>query len=134
MNVPEAVRAASKYVEAGIKYSVNLGQGNGPIDHFHSLYSLPYPRGNFIEYLLNREDVKVAWKEYTEHDFVQKLAAGTLDLEHFKRYLIQDYLFLVSTETSLRLQCLIPPQIQFSRANALAAYKASNFSDIKRVS
>jgi hydroxymethylpyrimidine/phosphomethylpyrimidine kinase len=44
------------------------------------------------------------------------MADGTLPVEKFKYYLIQDYLFL----------------IQFSRANALAAYKANNMSDINR--
>jgi hypothetical protein len=37
-----AVRAAVRYVEAGIKTSVDMGRGNGPINHFHSLYSLPF--------------------------------------------------------------------------------------------
>jgi hydroxymethylpyrimidine/phosphomethylpyrimidine kinase / thiaminase len=37
-----SVRAAIKYVEAGIKYSVDMGQGSGPINHFHSLYNMPF--------------------------------------------------------------------------------------------
>ena len=35
------------------------------------------------------------WKEFTEHDFVEGLGDGTLPLERFKEYLIQDYLYLV---------------------------------------
>ena len=57
-----------------------------------------------------------AWRAYTWHLFVQGLADGTLPITAFKRYLIQDYLFLV----------------QFARAFALAAYKAESpaaFSD-----
>jgi hydroxymethylpyrimidine kinase/phosphomethylpyrimidine kinase len=42
MDVPRAVRAAARYVEAGIKTSFDLGQGSGPINHFHSTYSLPF--------------------------------------------------------------------------------------------
>lgn len=42
MGVPKAVRAAAQYIEAGIKTSFNLGQGSGPINHFHSTYSLPF--------------------------------------------------------------------------------------------
>ncbi|KAK5287155.1 trifunctional hydroxymethylpyrimidine kinase/phosphomethylpyrimidine kinase/thiaminase [Cryomyces antarcticus] len=55
----------------------------------------------FIEYLLEREDVKEAWLEHTEHAFVAGLADGTLPLETFKYYLIQDYLYLVSHNTKL---------------------------------
>lgn len=56
--------------------------------------------GHFIEYVLAREDVRDVWKEHVEHDFVTKLANGTLPVEAFKQYLIQDYLFLVSTANS----------------------------------
>ena len=51
--------------------------------------------GRFIEYLLERADVKPAWKAHTEHAFLAKLANATLPLENFKNYLIQDYLYLV---------------------------------------
>jgi thiaminase/transcriptional activator TenA len=53
-----------------------------------------------------------AWHAYTWHPFVQGLADGSLRLPAFRRYLVQDYLFLV----------------QFTRAYALAAYKAESFS------
>jgi thiaminase len=72
--------------------------------------------GGFIPYLLDREDVQTPWKQYTEHEFVQRMADGTLPVENFKYYMIQDYLFLV----------------QFSRANALSAYKSSSLKDIGR--
>jgi hydroxymethylpyrimidine kinase/phosphomethylpyrimidine kinase len=41
-DLDRAVRAAVRFVEAGIKTSVDMGQGSGPINHFHSLYSLPF--------------------------------------------------------------------------------------------
>jgi thiaminase (transcriptional activator TenA) len=50
------------------------------------------------------------WQAYTWHPFVQGIADGSLPLTCFKRYLVQDYLFLV----------------QFTRAHALAAYKAES--------
>ena len=62
-------------------------------------FSLDYS-GHFLEYLLNRNDVKDAWRAHTEHEFVQRIADGTLPVEKFKYYLIQDYLFLVSTPRS----------------------------------
>lgn len=37
-----AVRNAVRFVEAGIKTSVDLGQGSGPINHFHSVYTMPF--------------------------------------------------------------------------------------------
>lgn len=110
----QAVKRACRYVEAGIKTATDLGQGNGPINHFHSTYTLPFPPGRFVEYVLERADVQPAWKEHTEHAFVAGLADGTLPGDSFKYYLIQDYLFLV----------------QFARANSLAAYKAKTIADI----
>lgn len=75
-----------------------------------------HSRNGFIDYLLEREDVKDPWHTYTHHDFVAQLAKGTLPLDNFKHYLIQDYLFLM----------------QFARANALASYKSRSLTDIGR--
>lgn len=97
MSMVKAVKKANLYVEAGIKTAVDLGQGSGPINHFHSVYMLPFTPGNFISYLLDRDDVQKPWKEYTQHDFVQSMGSGTLPVEKFMYYLVQDYLFLVST-------------------------------------
>lgn len=37
-----AVRSAVRFVEAGIKTSTDLGRGSGPINHFHSIYNMPF--------------------------------------------------------------------------------------------
>ena len=71
----------------------------------------------FIEYLLNREDVKPLWHAHVHHDFVKRIGDGTLPIEKFKAYLVQDYLFLV----------------QFARAKALSAYKTNSIEDIASV-
>jgi hydroxymethylpyrimidine kinase/phosphomethylpyrimidine kinase len=42
MDVIRAVKQACRYVEAGIRTSTDLGKGNGPINHFHSTYTLPF--------------------------------------------------------------------------------------------
>ncbi|OAA36348.1 Phosphomethylpyrimidine kinase type-1 [Beauveria brongniartii RCEF 3172] len=115
-DVPTAVRAACRYVAAGIRTAPQLGGGNGPLNHFHSSYALPFSPGYFVEYLLERPDVRRMWKEFVQHPFVMALGNGTLPLDSFKGYIIQDYLFLV----------------QFARANSLAAYKAKNIIDIQR--
>jgi len=59
-----------------------------------------------------RHEAASEWRAYTWHPFVQGLADGTLPAAAFRRYLVQDYLFLV----------------QFARAFALAAYKAESFA------
>jgi hydroxymethylpyrimidine kinase/phosphomethylpyrimidine kinase len=41
-DLKRAVRSAVRFVEAGIKTSSELGKGSGPINHFHSMYSLPF--------------------------------------------------------------------------------------------
>ena len=51
-----------------------------------------------------------AWEGYVWHPFVRGLSDGTLPLPAFRRYLVQDYLFL----------------IHFARAEALAVVKAES--------
>lgn len=38
----ESVKAASEYIAAGIRTAPGYGQGNGPLNHFHSVYTLPF--------------------------------------------------------------------------------------------
>jgi thiaminase/transcriptional activator TenA len=56
------------------------------------------------------------WHSYTRHDFVLRLAEGTLPEAAFRRYLIQDYLFL----------------LHFSRAWGLAVYKSETLAEMRR--
>lgn len=42
LDMPTAVKAACRYVEAAIRTAPGLGKGNGPLNHFHSTYSLPF--------------------------------------------------------------------------------------------
>ena len=42
MGFVKAVNKANRYIEAGIKTGVDLGKGSGPINHFHSTYTLPF--------------------------------------------------------------------------------------------
>ncbi|WP_419899937.1 TenA family protein [Roseomonas sp. USHLN139] len=55
------------------------------------------------------------WDAYCWHPFVQQLAEGSLPLPAFRRYLTQDWLFL----------------IQFARAKALAAFKAESLEALR---
>ena len=56
------------------------------------------------------------WTRYTRHEFVRRLADGTLPEASFRHYLIQDYLFL----------------IHFARAYALAVYKSDTLADMRQ--
>lgn len=74
------------------------------------------------------------WHEFTHHEFVELLGDGSLSLDAYKRYMIQDYLYLVSTllQASHRHR-LTMLQIHFARANALAGYKVKNADEIATV-
>lgn len=85
--------------------------------------------------MLDRPDVQRVWHPFTHHEFVEGMGQGTLPVERFKEYLVQDYLYLVcnllqdreihgSNEIS---------QIQFARSNALAAYKSQDMDSIAAV-
>lgn len=114
MDVPAAVWAACRYVQAGIRTAPGFGKGSGPLNHFHSTYTLPFAPGRFVEWALARPDVAPVWERFVNHPFVLAMGDGSLPLESFKGYLVQDYLYL----------------IHFARANALAAYKAKTMEDI----
>ena len=56
------------------------------------------------------------WRRYIEHRCVAELGRGTLPEAAFRRYLGQDYLFL----------------IQFARAWGLAVYKSADLAEMRR--
>jgi len=56
------------------------------------------------------------WRAYVRHDFVMLLANGALPQACFRRYLTQDYLFL----------------IHFARAWGLAIYKSETLAEMRR--
>ena len=56
------------------------------------------------------------WTDYTRHEFVLRLARGDLPAAAFRRYLVQDYLFL----------------LHFARAWGLAVYKSDTLDEMRR--
>jgi len=56
------------------------------------------------------------WNAYCQHEFVRRLADGTLPPEAFRHYLRQDYLFLV----------------HFARAWGLAVYKSRTMAELRQ--
>ncbi|MDU1539508.1 MAG: thiaminase II [Paeniclostridium sordellii] len=67
----------------------------------------------FTDYLF--DEVKDIWKSYLNHLFVKEIGEGTLPKEKFKRYLIQDYLYLK----------------EFSRVFAMGMVKADTVKEMK---
>ena len=61
------------------------------------------------------EAAEEAWQAFTRHQFVLRLAAGDLPEECFRRYLVQDYLFL----------------LHFARAWGLAVYKSDTLPEMR---
>lgn len=55
------------------------------------------------------------WDDYTQHDFVKQLTAGTLAPDSFRHYLIQDYLYL----------------IHYTRVMALSIYKSDTLAQMR---
>ncbi|KAI5821359.1 Phosphomethylpyrimidine kinase-domain-containing protein [Pyronema omphalodes] len=106
----EAVKNASNYISNAISTAPNYGKGHGPLNH---MKGIPFAPDRFLDYLLDHPKIKSVWKDFTHHDFVKRLGAGTLDKDQFCYYLKQDYLFL----------------IQFCRAHSLAGSKATTMED-----
>jgi thiaminase/transcriptional activator TenA len=69
---------------------------------------------NFFSRLV--EAAQEPWRAYTRHQFVRLLASGDLPEACFRRYLVQDYLFLV----------------HFARAWGLAIYKSDTLAEMRR--
>ena len=55
------------------------------------------------------------WDNYTQHDFVKQLTAGTLAPDSFRHYLVQDYLYL----------------IHYTRVMALSVYKSDTLAQMR---
>ena len=68
----------------------------------------------FTDYLY--ESSKEIWDKYLEHPFLVELGEGTLDKEKFRKYLIQDYLYL----------------IEYAKVYAMACVKSRNMRELKK--
>lgn len=114
----EACCEGIRFVHNAITHAPGLGEGYGPVNHMHNIHIRPFAPGSFIPYLLNHPKVKDLYRLYTSHPFTAQLGDGTLSLESFKFFLIQDYRYLV----------------HYSRAHALAGFKAHDVDTIAKSS
>ncbi|MFM1814958.1 MAG: thiaminase [Pseudomonadota bacterium] len=62
-----------------------------------------------------KQECSAEWNAYTHHPFTLQLGDGTLPEAAFRKYLVQDYLFL----------------IEFARAYAVAVYKSPTLADMR---
>ena len=62
-----------------------------------------------------RQGAALEWDAYVGHPFVRGIARGTLRPEQFRRFLVQDYLYL----------------LQYARVCALAIYKGDSVADMR---
>lgn len=58
-DIPTAVKAACRYIEAGIRSAPKIGGGHGPLNHFHSTYTLPFSP-SVIPWLVNPHTLTAA--------------------------------------------------------------------------
>ena len=65
-----------------------------------------------------RQGSAAEWEAYVGHPFVRGLADGSLRPEHFRRFLVQDYLYL----------------LQYARTCALAIHKSDTVEDMRAAS
>ena len=63
-----------------------------------------------------KSSCKKEWSEYVDHKFLSDLVSNKLPAKNFKKYLIQDYIFLQ----------------QFFKILALSVYKSKSFDEINR--
>lgn len=65
LDTPLAVRSACRYIEAAIRTAPGLGKGHGPLNHFHSTYSLPFaPYVQSPHFIISLTNFKKQWLLY----------------------------------------------------------------------
>jgi len=106
-----AYRNARNYLQNALKYSFNIGKGHGPLNHFHNSVLFPDNR-SFVDVL--KDYAKKEYDEYTHHEFVNRIADGTLPIASFRHFLCQDYIYLT----------------HYARVHAICGFKLNNLQDI----
>ncbi|KAI8144122.1 Phosphomethylpyrimidine kinase-domain-containing protein [Fennellomyces sp. T-0311] len=117
-DVVGAVKSGTTYIQDAIQSSLgSLGQGAGPVNHFHNIHSRPYPGKSFVKALKDNLPEGL-WDEFINHPFVRGIADGTLPKESFIFYLKQDYLYLQHYARSAALAAYKSPNIEMAAQNA----------------
>ena len=88
----DSVRLAKEYISGALGAMLDLGKGSGPMNHAFALTGKFAAKKDLRGLLM--ASVSDIWPEYNNHPFVRGLETGTLDPQKFRRYIIQDYLYL----------------------------------------
>lgn len=110
-SVLTAYRNARNYLQNAIKYSFNIGKGHGPLNHYHNSLLFPDNR-SFVEIL--KDYAKKEYSTYVNHEFVNRIADGTLSVDSFRYFLCQDYIYLT----------------HYARVHAICGFKLNNLQEI----
>ncbi|OUM65597.1 hypothetical protein PIROE2DRAFT_20290 [Piromyces sp. E2] len=79
---------------------------------FSSLFIILFSNRSFVQIL--KDYAKKEYDEYINHEFVNRIADGTLPVESFKYYLRQDYIYLT----------------HYARVHAICGFKLDNLRKI----
>ncbi len=88
----ESVKRAKDYISGALGAMLDLGRGCGPMNHAFNLSGKFSDKPGLRERLMT--SVADIWPKYNDHKFVKGIETGELAPEKFKRYIIQDYLYL----------------------------------------
>ena len=109
-----SVRHAKAWLSRALETAGELavGEGAGPVNHFHALWESAAPSLDAFS--------RQVWRECEEQreaiftlDFIKELAAGTLHSDHFAYYLAQDALYLGTYSRVLaRASALAPTEAE----------------------
>lgn len=82
--------------------SVELGHGNGPLDHsvvaeqrLGAVTTGKVEINNVVDYLTSHVRVKTNWERYVQHPFLHQLATNQLPFDRFLFFLKQDFYYLI---------------------------------------
>ncbi len=85
----ESVTNAKKYISKAIDKMLDIGSGRGPLNHF----VMPVNNSLFDMLIM---DNSIAWESYVNHEIKNKLIYEEIDMEKFKYYIKQDYIYITS--------------------------------------
>lgn len=112
-SLEDSVGRAKEYISGALAAMLDLGKGSGPMKHAFNLTGKFSESQTLVERL--KSSVSDVWPEYNNHPFVKGMENGTLDKNKFKRYIIQDYLYLN----------------EYSKVFAIGAAKAESLETMK---
>lgn len=87
-SIINSVKNSKNFITKAIDKMLDLGKGRGPLNHFVSTTS-----NSLYEKLV--EDNKLTWEDYINHKIKDGLVYEKIDIEKFKMYIKQDYMYIL---------------------------------------